>query len=159
MFLPLVAFAILLLGIPNPLPPPPTGLTPATVAELRDALRQGHMDAFGYAPSPNRLRLALAQAELETGRGKRMRGQNLGNLGAGPHAVSYRVAGYRFAAYRSLRDGALAYWILMASRCSMALRRFDDGDPMGAGAVLRRCGYHHSDPVVYGNLLRALSQG
>jgi hypothetical protein len=154
----LVAFAILLLGIPNPLPPPSTGLTPATAQELRDALRLGHLDAFGYPPSVNRLRLALAQAELETGQGRRMRGNNLGNIGAGPNAVAYKVAGYKFAAYRSLREGALAYWILLASRCSMALRRFDDGDPMGAGHSLRRCGYHHSDPVVYGSLLRALSR-
>jgi hypothetical protein len=156
--LPLVAFAIALLHVPNPLPAPPTGLTPAAVDELRDALRAGHMDAFGYPPSPNRLRLALAQAELETGRGKKMRGNNPGNLGASPGEPHYRVGGAPFRAFRSLRGGASAYWILLASRCAMALRRFDDGDPIGAGYSLHRCGFHRSDPAVYGNLLRALSR-
>jgi hypothetical protein len=131
-------------------------LTPATREELRAALREGHEDAFGYEPPSNRLLLALAQAELETGRGNRVRGNNIANTGAGENEAAYVVAGSRFAAYRSLRDGARAYWILLASRCRGALRRFDDADPIGAGHALARCGFHRSDPERYGGLLRSL---
>lgn len=102
--------------------------------------------------------MALAQAALETGRGVRLRGNNPGNVGAGENQAAYVVAGYRFAAYRTLRDGAAAYWILLASRCRGALRRFDDGDPIGAGHALARCGYHRTDPEQYGSLLRSLSR-
>jgi hypothetical protein len=152
----LVAFAIALLYLP--LPEPPTGLTPATSDEIRDALDHSHRMVFGRSPSPTRLRMAIAQVDVETGRGRKMRGHNPANLGAGEgdHVRYYRIGGSRFRAFRNLLSGCLAYWILLRDRCSAALAAMNWGDVDMVAEHLHRCGFYRAPVERYADEMRGV---
>lgn len=126
-------FALLLVALPAHAEP---RLTPLSEVALAHALIAGHRDAFGKRVPGHRLAVAWAQVALETGRGKRVRGNDLGNVGG------------RLVAYRTPRQGAEAYWKAVA-KCKPALGYFDVGDARGAAEQLGRCGYFRADPGTY----------
>lgn len=56
--------------------------TPASLAELADALVRSHVQVFGVLPSKRRATLLLAQWAIETGQGSAITNHNVGNLTA-----------------------------------------------------------------------------
>ena len=127
----------------------------ATEAQLRAALVAGHRNAYGKAPSANRLAVAMAQVGLEVGRGAHVTCNNIGQLAAplkGPHC--YTKGGFRVRKYRSLRASAAAYWKLKAVR--RALPAFDKGDVRGAALALKKGGYYTADFEVYAARMAAV---
>lgn len=122
--------------------PRPTPLTPVQVAR---ALIRGHRDALGTRVKGTRLSVAWAQVAVETGRGAKARGFNLGNVGGGR------------ATFASAREGAAAYWRAVA-KCKSAFAYFDAGDARGAALQLARCGYYTADPSVYADGMSKLRE-
>lgn len=129
----LVLALLLLVALPAHAEP---RLTPVTEVGLARALIASHRDVFGKRVPGHRLAVAWAQVALETGRGKRVKGNDLGNVGG------------RLIAYKTPREGAAAYWRVVA-KCKPALGYFDVGDARGAAEQLGRCGYFRADPSTY----------
>lgn len=127
--------AVLLVGLPAHAERP--ALTPVTPVALAKALAVAHRDVFKTKPKGLRVGVAWAQTALETGRGERLRGFNVGNLANG------------YARYSSLRAGARAYWRAVQTSCPSSLAYFDLGDAHGAALQLGRCGYYQAEPVAY----------
>lgn len=119
--------------------------TPMSDLELARALLAGHRAVFKKMPSGHRIGVAWAQTALETGRGSRARGYNIGNLDNGR------------ARFKSAKDGAVAYWKAI-SKCAPALGYFDVNDAHGAGLQLARCGYYVASPEQYAAGMASLRQ-
>jgi len=120
-------------------------LTPLTPVQVARALIQGHRDALGKRVKGTRLSVAWAQVAVETGRGAKARGFNLGNVGGGR------------SSFASAREGAAAYWRAVA-QCKSAFAYFDAGDARGAALQLGRCGYYTADPSVYADGMSKLRE-
>lgn len=119
--------------------------TPITELELVDRLEAGHRAALGTAPRRTRLLIAWAVVAYENARGAKVYGHNLGNVGPlrGDARFLLRDGGY-YQLFASFDDGAAAFWTRLQAWCPGALQHFDAGDPEGAAAGLRRCGYHRT---------------
>jgi len=117
--------------------------TPMTEVALARALHAAHIDVFKKSPSGLRLSVAWAQVALETGRGERVKGYDLGNVGG------------KIKSFPSARAGAAAYWKAVA-RCAPAFGYFDVGDAHGAGLQLGRCGYYTASPATYASGMASL---
>jgi hypothetical protein len=128
-------------------------LTPLSEVAMERALRAGHVEVFGRAPGRERLRVALAQVALETGRGRFVRCRNLGNITA-PRRGRRCSTGPGLRRFPSARAAAAAYWRLASVRA--ALPYFDRGDPEGAAYALGRAGYYEASPDAYAAGMRAL---
>lgn len=118
-------------------------LTPVSELQLAEALIVAHRDVAKKRANGHRISVAWAQVALESGRGARTRAYNIGQIDNGK------------ARYKTLREGAQAYWRAVG-RCKSSLGYFDVGDAYGAGKSLRKCGYHRTDPEVYGEAMRKL---
>ncbi len=137
-----------------------TEATPISPENLIAVLELTHTDLFQQPPSKERLTMANAHIAIENGRGKKIYGNNFGNIGAarvptGGHPF-YRIGGSRFLAHPSAEAGAKAYWMHMVRRCGTALVRFSDGSGYQSAADLKRCGYHRADVNLYGAALQSL---
>lgn len=119
--------------------------TPVTEVALARALHGAHQDVFKKTLNGHRLAVAWAQTALETGRGARLKGYNVGNVDNGQ------------ASYKSLREGAKAYWKAL-EKCKSAFAYFDVGDAHGAAMQLGRCGYYRADPAGYAKGMTSLRQ-
>lgn len=119
-------------------------LTPINTTMLAKALAVAHRKVFKARPKGLRVGVAWAQTALETGRGERLRGYNVGNIDNGR------------ARYKNLGEGAQAYWRALRDHCASALGYFDVGDARGAAHQLARCGYYRADPNAYANGMGAL---
>lgn len=117
--------------------------TPVSEVKLAEALIVAHKDVHKKRAKGLRIGVAWAQVALESGRGSKARGYNIGQIDNGK------------ARYKTLREGAQAYWKAVG-RCKAALAYFDSGDAYGAGKALRRCGYHRTDPEVYAGAMKQL---
>lgn len=118
--------------------------TPISEVSLARALYAGHRDAFkGAKPGGRRLAVAWSQAALETGRGARMRGYDVGNVGG------------RTKSFPTARSGAAAYWKAVA-KCESVLAYFDAGDASGAALQLGRCRYYSASPSAYASGMESL---
>jgi hypothetical protein len=128
-------------------------LTPLSEVAMERALRAGHVEVFGRAPGRERLRVALAQVSLETGRGRVVRCRNLGNITASRRSRRCST-GPGLRRFASARAAAAAYWRLASVRA--ALPYFDRGDAEGAAYALGRAGYYEASPDAYAAGMRAL---
>lgn len=127
--------------------------------ELKQVLRESHVDIFKKPASENKIHMAWAQIAFENGRGKKVYNYNLGNVGGNPEKPIrhyYMVAGYRFRSFQNFKDGARCYWQILKERCSGSLKFFEAGDPYTASLYLRRCGYYRADVEHYSKNLSAL---
>ena len=127
--------------------------------ELKQVLRESHIDIFNKPANENKIHMAWAQIAFENGRGKKVYNYNLGNVGGNPEKPIrhyYMVAGYRFRSFQNFKDGARCYWQILKERCSGSLKFFDAGDPYTASLYLRRCGYYRADVGHYSKNLSAL---
>lgn len=141
-------------AFPHPVP------TPLDRSGMRAALATGHVLAFGAAPSPQRLAMALAMCCLEHANGHALWGWDFGNIAATPDwtgdTASLRQREILHGAevyvdkpmrvYESARAGAAGYWrLLRAPRFvfdgKQALDYFDAGDVPGACAALKAGGW------------------
>lgn len=132
--------------------------TPLSSLEIHQALDAGHVLARRRPASRSRLAMAWALVSYENARGRSVFDFNLGNVGPASRGAPrhlLRDGGY-YASFPSPIAGATALWTLLAARCSGALRYFDAGMALEAGAALGRCGYHRTDPARYGEALRQL---
>jgi hypothetical protein len=125
--------------------------TPIAEVDILAVLRR----TAGHAPR-NRVLMAWALVALENARGRKVYGNNLGNVGPGKGKPRFKLrdGGY-YQAFATPRDGAVRLWAVL-TRCSAAMASADAGDGLGAARSLRRCGYHRTDPSRYGGALRSL---
>lgn len=138
----IVAAAVLLLATPVHAE---LKATPLSELAIANALIAGHKDVFNKRVPGHRLAVAWAQVALETGRGKRTKGNDLGNVGG------------RFVSFKTPRQGAQAYWKAVA-KCKPALGYFDVGDARGAAEQLGRCHYYSADPAAYASGMASLRE-
>lgn len=137
-----ILLALLLVAFPAHASPK---ATPMSEVALATALIAGHRDALGKRVGGHRLSVAWAQVALETGRGKRVKGYDLGNVGG------------RLISYKTARQGAQAYWQAIA-KCGPALAFFDAGDARGAAMQLGLCGYFTAAPEPYASGMVSLRE-
>lgn len=126
--------------------------TPIARAELREALRAGHVAVFGIEPNAGRLAMAEAQCRHE-GPGLN---HNVGAIGAVRGQRWFRLGGSRFRAYRSHLEGAIGYWQHLRRRCNSAFAAFDAGLPREAARALDRCRYYRAPERLYAEALEAM---
>lgn len=131
-------------------------LTPLTEVQVVSALREGHIEEFGFEPKKHRLEVATAQVFLENSRGKLIYCNNFGMIGAGRHEKYFMISGHKMRALSSPTEGAKAYWHAIRTGHYGVLRWFDVGNVVGAAESLTKSGYHRSDPDFYKKLLSDL---
>lgn len=131
--------------------------TPMTRVELLQALRDGHVKAFGTEPGKNRLAMAWAQVAFENGQGRWSWNHNIGNVvKQGTQAYFFSSVDHqRYRAFESFEDGAAAYWGTVR-HCTPAVRMFDAGYPVAAAAALKGCGYFEADLMPYARAMASL---
>jgi hypothetical protein len=136
----------------------PAKRTPLTEQRLAEVLAAGHLRAFGSAPSYNRLGMAWAQVNHETGRTKSAWNHNWGNLvKTGSWSGDWHLLGSTpFRAYPSGLAGAEDYWRLLARRYAEALEAFDAGEPTEAAELLKAGGYYEDTAANYARALESL---
>lgn len=126
--------------------------TSVSEIELKNVLKDTHYSIFHNFPSENRINMAWAQIAIENGRGKYVYNYNLGNIGTYANKYSkpfYKVAGSRFRAFFSIKEGAKAYWSYLKEKCKIALFQFDTGNVKESASSLKRCNYYKSDLDTY----------
>jgi len=124
-------------------------LTPLSDLQLAEVLSQAHVRVTGEAPSYNRLGMAWAQVQGETGRTLKAYNHNWGNIKAfnwDGDRFRYPELDESMPYFRSYPDaitGAADYWrVLTRQRYVAALAAFDAGDPHAAATELRAAGYY-----------------
>ena len=132
--------------------------TPIHQTEIVDVLCKSHISEYGKAPSNNRLALSWAQIALENNRGKKIWNNNIGNQGPFRMDQEYYHhlrKGWPYRSFSNLEDSGRSYWRVI-SKCSSALRAFDDGDPARAAISLKNCNYFGTDVSGYTRTLNSL---
>jgi flagellum-specific peptidoglycan hydrolase FlgJ len=123
-------------------------------AEAAASLSAAYQNVFHEAPSPQALRVLVAQWSHETGGGRAMMNYNFGGIkGSSPSGLS---AAYlttegqgdsavkitdRFRAYGSAVEGATDYVKFLSTRFSGAMSEARQGDAEGFVRALKRGGY------------------
>ena len=133
-------------------------LTPIDEKSIAQVLCDSHIERYGQPPSANRLALSWAQVALENNRGKKVWNNNLGNQGPFRMDQEYYHhlrKGWPYRSFGSHHDSGASYWGII-SKCSGALRAFDDGDPDAAAIGLKKCNYFSSDEKQYSRTLSSL---
>jgi len=146
--------------------------TPETRATMRHALIDGHVTAFGLAPSAERLACALAMMCVEHANGAAVWCHNFGNIDAGHDwagdvfaLTAQEVLGGEHVertkmlrAYADAATGAWGFWTFLAGapRFAMALGAFDRGDPGGAAHGLKVGGWYTGSEVDYARAMVAI---
>lgn len=131
--------------------------TPIGEKSVLDVLDRAHVEVARSRAPRARLLMVWSLVALENGRGKKVFGNNLGNLGDATRTkprFKLRDGGY-YQAFPTPAAGAARLWTVLR-RCKAAMAAFDAGDGGQAGLALRRCGYHRTDPGLYGASLRSL---
>lgn len=132
--------------------------TPITRTELVTVLRDGHVEAFGKAPTDSRLAMGWAQVAFENGQGKYSYDHNLGNIGpSSPDQPWYhsRIDGGFYRAFETFTAAAKRYWQVVG-RCPGVLQRFDAGLAGEAARLLKGCGYFGADLDLYTTAMGSL---
>ncbi|MEP7123132.1 MAG: hypothetical protein ABJE95_19545 [Byssovorax sp.] len=128
--------------------------TPLDDTQVRDALRVGHLIAFGAPPSDERLAIAWAQICEETARGKAIHNFNFGNIDrtldwpgdvfplVADELLDQVRAAHRkmLRSYASAAAGAAGFWLYLAEHHATALEAFH-GTGLAAAAALKHSGY------------------
>ncbi len=150
--LPLFVWAVFHLPSPPSLHRP-VELTPIPDSKLIRLLEETHVKVIGHVPLPARVSLLRALVRFEGV----PRNHNLGNVGGPPGLPYHRIGRGRYLSFDTFDDAAVALLTLLHDRCSGALEYANTGDPLGFALRLRRCGYHETDPEVYGRNLKILT--
>jgi len=126
-------------------------LTPLSDVQLVRALRDSHVENFGFEPSPAKLAMAWAQVALENGQGKFVWNHNLGNIGSPPGTSHEFYVHSSYTSYRSFEgylEGGVAYWRTVR-RCGSAWANFEVGNATASALYLKNCGYYGADTDQY----------
>lgn len=129
----------------------------AIATPLDEAAIFAVLDRTRGRASHRQVLMTWALVELETGRGRFIHSNNLGNTGptrASAPRHRLRDGGF-YESFPTPRAGAVKLWAVL-TRCSAAMASADAGDGLGTARALRRCGYHRTDPARYGSALRSL---
>jgi hypothetical protein len=133
--------------------------TDVSEKDTKIALRDTHIEVFGKPASNNSIDMAWAQIAIENGRGNIVYNYNLGNIGNSPNQPIrsyYKLSGYHFMSFHSIKHGAKFYWKTLQDRCPGALPYFHNGNAIDASIALKKCGYYKADLDFYSKNLRAL---
>lgn len=152
------------------MPEQPRARTPATEAELAEALIRSHAQVFGDVPTRRRATLLLAQWDIETANGKSIFNNNVGNLTAnnestqnfwrppwfapppyeGNDAARLELLHQRmedgkapraFRAYDTLEEGATSYMRLLKDRYPSILKAASNGSAAQFATAVHSSGY------------------
>lgn len=141
--------------------------TPATVAEVKQALGFAWVSLFGCHSSPESICVLLAQWALETGRGNSMWNYNLGNVKSHQkegdwcffrcnEVISGKVVWFEpdhpgccFVAYPTLQQGADAYMDKLHTRFAKAWPAVLAGNPTEFSKRLKASRYYTADEAKY----------
>lgn len=133
-----------------------------TPLEILGSLIESHVNVFGYYPSPDRLAIAYAQVGLETGQGRVLWNNNIGNIDPNngddsqPYYIHNRNGRHR-RSFETLSEGSEAYWLVVKRpKCKNAIWAFDSGSPTLAAHVLKGCHYYSSSEEDYAKVMRDL---
>jgi len=140
-------------------------------SEAAASIATAWQNVFHEPPSPETLRVLVAQWAHETGGGRSMMNYNFGGIkGVGPSGLSAaylttegqgetqqkRVDGFR--AYGSAIEGATDYVRLLAGRYGAALANAREGDAAGFVTSLKQGGYFTGSVEDYARSVTRLSQ-
>lgn len=132
-------------------------LTPIDPIELASILQDSYVIAFNKIPSDNMLSNAWAQVSTENGQGSRLWNNNFGNIGPKKGEAWYAHSSTEsYRSFSSPVEGAIAYWLLIAKRCSSAFRLFRTDNTSEAAIALKACNYYGADVESYSKLMSSL---
>lgn len=140
--------------------------TPVAPDVLARTLSRAHEVALGRLPSAERLGMAWAQVQIETGRTAAMWNHNVGNImctpawqGQGGDCHELPVGPGEpptYRSYGSLLEGAIDYWKLLGGRYIQALEQgFDRGDASASAHLLKVKGYYGAPEADYTHALQS----
>jgi hypothetical protein len=127
--------------------------TPIAPPVLRAEVAAAHVAIFGRAPSPARLRVAVAQVRLE---GSARVCRNFGSITAAKGQPWCPAGRLRLAWWPTHRAGARAYWSFLRRRCPAALGAFDTGSAETSARALKACGFYEEPEATYAAGLAAI---